>query len=132
ATHRGHCAQEHAARFENPVGVGEGGLHVVDDVQRLDEDEAIVPVRGDPIRSAEVGHDGGPLVGGIDVEDIHYGDGVTPEDLRVSRVLHLQHAAADVLPAGVEEGLDVVTVDRPAAIQTPYRADGLEATEVPE
>jgi hypothetical protein len=97
------------------VGVHDGCLQVVDVLQRLREDEAVEAAARQGIGGGEIGDDSCVRVARFDVEDIAAVDGDSETD-GVIAVQHFEDAAADRLSLGGEKLLDVVAVDRRAAV----------------
>ena len=128
AAHGGDGRQEDAAGPENAGGVAQRRPGIVDELQRLGEDEAVVAAGRDRVGRGKIGHDGGLRVGRIDVE--HVGGGyVAAEAAGVVGVLDLEDPAPDVAPVGVEEALDVVAVYRGTSIGAPLLAQWRETAQ---
>src|SRR5205823_8443845 len=66
----------------------------------------------------------------IDVDDVACGNGVAAEATRVGRIAHFENASADVAAMGVEKRLDVVAIDRLAAVHAPAGAQRTHASEI--
>ena len=111
----GHGAEEHPSRSEDPVGLLEDSAGIEDELQRLDEKEAIEGARWDRARLREVSDDCGVRVRLVDVDDVAAGN-VGTERPRIARVSHLQNAPADRRSFLAEKSLDVPSVDRRPAV----------------
>jgi hypothetical protein len=105
------------------VGVRDGCFQVVDVLERLREDEAVEAARRHRIGGGEIADDGRVRVTRIDVEDVAAVDGGS-ETYGVVAVHHLEDTAANRGALGGEELLDVVTVDRRAAVAPVVVAEG--------
>ena len=77
--------------------------------------------------SDEVADDRGGRIAAVDVEHVPSGRAIAAVAARVLVVSDLECPAGDVAPVRLEEALDVVAVDRQAAVVPELAADGLEA-----
>src|SRR5258706_1650346 len=126
----GDGGEKNAAGLEDAAALAEGGVDVVDVLERLGEDDAVVGFAGDGGEVAEVADEGGAGVVGVDVEDVGAGDGALGgEAAGVEVVFDLETVAADVGGVVGEEGLDVEAVDGVAAIAAGVVADRVRAGE---
>jgi Glycosyl transferase family 2 len=109
----------------------DGSLQVVDVLQCLREDEAVEAARWHGIGSDEVADDRCVRIARIDVEDVAALDGGA-ESSGVVPVQHLEDTAANRPTLGGEELLDVVTVDRSAAVASVVVAERFGPADRPE
>jgi hypothetical protein len=100
--------------------------HVVDELQRLGEDEAVERPLGDARTDREVGHDRRLGVGRVEVEHVRLGHRGA-EAPGVLGALHLQRTAANVGRVCREKSLDVVAVDRRTPVEPPLGAERTHA-----
>ena len=105
---------------------------VVDDAQRLRQDEAVVGVVGNRIGARQVRDHGGVRVAGVHVQHVGVGDAFGAEHAACTRVLHFQDASADVEAMQIQKRLDVVAIEGQAAVEPPHGADRRGAPEVAE
>src|SRR5688572_7311597 len=97
-------------------------------MQRLRQDETVELIRWNVVGRSEVRHDGCVWIRGIDVDDLTIAyRGTEPVGVRV--IFYLEHAAPDVIVTFAEEALDVVAIDRRAAIESPRPAQRRRTTE---
>ena len=122
--------ERHAARLEHAPALFEHAPHVVDDVDGLREDDAIVGVRRqrhrlsrNRRRRSRAGFRG-------QIDDVAAGNAGAAVPRRVVVLLHLEHDAADVLGVGLEEPLDVRAVHGRTAVVAPVPADRARPPEV--
>ena len=111
--------------------VRDGSFQVVDVLERLREDEAVEAARRQRIAGGEIADDGRVGVARIDVEDVAAVNGGS-ETHRVVGVHHFEDTATNRGTLGGEELLDVVTIDRRAAVASVVVAEGFCAADRPE
>ena len=109
---------------------GDCEADVVDQVQRLRYDDAVEGPIGDLRSVGEVADDRGGRIAAVDVEHVPPGRTIAAVAARVFVVSDLERPAGDVSPVRLEEALDVVTVDRQAAVVPELVADGLKPAQV--
>ena len=119
--------EDDPAGAQDPVERGDCEVDVVDQVQRLRHDDAVEGPIGDLRSVGEVADDRGGRIAAVDVEHVSPGRTIAAVAARVFVVSDLERPAGDVSPVRLEEALDVVTVDRQAAVVPELSADGLEA-----
>lgn len=120
----GESDEHDAAGLEDSFHVAEGAVEVVDVLERLGADEAVVGLVGDGMHRPDVVVDVGEGVGGGDVEDVGLGDVLATELSGVVGVFDLEDPALDVGLVSFEELLDESTVDGRAAVGADEGADG--------
>ena len=125
-----HRHQQHAAGAEDARALGNDRRHIVDELQCLRDDDAVVAVRRDRVRTPEIGDDRRLAVCRIDVEHIVRRDGVSTETLRIRRVPDLEDSTSHVGPVDLEKVFDVVPVDGLPSIPPRVPAQWLQAPEV--
>jgi hypothetical protein len=96
--------------------MSDGGADVEDKWQHLGEDDAVEDGGGDAIAGGEVADDGGAAPTGRGVENVGANDAGFAEAVGVSGVADFERAAADVVAMPLEEGFDVIAVDRRATV----------------
>src|SRR5262249_20112378 len=127
-TDAGNRGQDRAAGLERRARAVHGGAHVVDERQRLREDDAVVGALWDAFAGGQVTDERRLRVAGGRVQEVGLLD-AGPEPVRVGALLHFQHAAAAQLLVLLEEALDVETIDRTPAIQSELSRHGFLHTE---
>ena len=128
--HAGNRRQHDTAGAEDAGALGNDGRHVVDEVQRLRENDAVVGSRSDRVRMAEIGDDRRRAVGRIDVDDITRRDRVPAVLFRVHPVSDLEDSSSNVSPVSIQKALDVITVDGLPPIPAPVVAEWLGSPEI--
>ena len=113
-------------RTQDPVERGDGAVDVVDQVQCLGQNDAVEGPVGDLWSVDEVADDGGRWIAGVDVEHVSSVRAAAAVAARVLVVSDLEGPAGDVAPVRFEETLDVVAVDRQAALISELAADRLK------
>jgi hypothetical protein len=113
------------------VSVCDGRLQVIDVLQRLREDEAVEAASRHGIGGGKIADDGRLRVAWIDVEDVAAVDGGS-ETYGVIAVHHFEDTAANCGRLCGKELLDVVTVDRRAAVASVVFAEGCGPADRPE
>jgi len=131
SAHGRHGGEEHASRPQDAVSVSDRGSNVVDQLERLCDEEAVEEIGGYLISGAEIGKDRDSRIGRVDVHDITALDGRTVA-VSISTLFDLQDATADVTSMLEEKSLDVITVDWSAAVEPPVIADGPGASDSAE
>src|SRR5262245_60797222 len=102
--------------------VRNGAVNIVDQLERLCEDEAIEHVGRHGVCGAEIGDDRRLRIRGSDVEYIPMLN-ADAESFRIRAVSDLQDATTDIVPVLLQELLNVVAVDRRAAVESPRVAE---------
>jgi hypothetical protein len=131
ATDDGDRAEQRAARLEDSMSMSDGCLQVVDVLERLREDEAVEAARRHGVGGSEIADDRRVRVATINVEDVAPVDGGS-ETYGVVAVHHFEDTAANRGALGGEELLDVVAVDRYAAVASVVVAEGFGPADRPE
>jgi peptidoglycan/xylan/chitin deacetylase (PgdA/CDA1 family) len=116
--HRRHGGQESSTTPQEPVCFSDRCVDVVDELERLRTDEAVEGIGRNTAGRGEVGDDGCSRIRLVDVDHIGAGDAGT-KLLCVTGILYFEDTPADVGAVVVEEALDVVAVDRRAAVGAP-------------
>ena len=62
--------EQHSARFEQPVTLGQHRTHVIDDVHGLRKDDAVELLTVDSSGIAQVGHDRRPWIAIVQIDDL--------------------------------------------------------------
>ena len=101
------------------MALGHGLGHLGDHVQRLRQDDAVVHVVGQVRHRTQIGQDGRPEIGLVDVEHVAARDRVAAETGGVAGFLHFEHGATHVAGVGLDELLDVDAIQRPPAVVAP-------------
>src|SRR5690242_13255812 len=104
---------------------------VEDELKRLRDDDAIELICNHVLGGGEVGHNRLIRIRRIDIKQSGMGNSGA-KCRRVSTILHFEHAAADIGCVVMKELLDVVTVDRRAALHPPVRAQRCGSVEPPK
>src|SRR3954447_24822973 len=120
----GYGGEDHAARLERHARPAHGRAHVVDERQRLREDDAVVCALRDALARGQVAHDCRLRVTRGRVQHVGLFN-ARAEPVGIGALLHLQDPSPDQLLVLLEEALYVEPVDRPAAVQSELRRDGL-------
>ena len=128
--HAGCRSQQHAARLEDASALAKHRGHVVDQMERLGEDDAVVRPARNRIGATQVGDHGGEAVARIDIDDVAGCDGVAAKPARVNRIPYFENAAANVRTMRLEKRLDVVSIDRRSAIAPPLVAERPKPPEI--
>src|SRR5262245_2975349 len=110
----GDCCEQDASRLENPIKRSKRCTHVVDQLQRLREDDAVEHTGRDVIGVRQVGNDRRVRVIRVDMEDVVGSDLFTAESFGIDVLADLEYMPSHVLRPSVEKVLDVVTIDGPA------------------
>ena len=118
-------------RAKNTMGMNDGGTHVVDELKRLGQHEAIKLVRRDPICRGQITDDRRAPVCSVDVEHITPVD-VRAESISVDAIFDFERTAADVPPVLLEEAFDVIAINRRAAVIAMTFAQGRGSADRPE
>ena len=126
-----HGDEQRPVGTQGPEDVLERRALVLEQVERLDQQDAVVGLRRQRARNAQVGDDRRVRVGGVQVHDVAGADAAGPEPARVARVTDLEYVAADRSGGLVQEALDVEAVDRPAAVEAVARAERPRAAQGP-
>ena len=126
----GHGAEDDPARFEDAMQGPHRCLDVVNEHERLRENDAIKVFIRDLRRVRQVADNGRLRVALFDVHDMTGGEASRPEHAGVGIFAELQHPAADVVPMLGEKMLDVVSIDRSAPIKSEIAADGTDSTQI--
>src|SRR5438093_10346115 len=113
------------------MSMSDRSLQVIDVLKRLREDEAVEAARRHGIGGGEIADDCRVRVARIDVEDVAALNGGS-ETFGVVAVHHFEDTAANRGTLGGEELLDVVTVDRRAAVASVMVAEGFGPADRPE
>ena len=124
--------QQHTARLQRAVRVAQHALHVVDQVDRLRQDETVVGILRHLLDGSQVGHDCRAMIAGIDVEDVGAAYAVAAVARRELGIQHLQHVAVHVGGVPPHEDVNEMSIDRHAAIEPPVAADRRGAAQVLE
>src|SRR5262245_7154076 len=125
--HRWYCHQEHSTWPKDAMGVQEGRADLVDDVKCLGQYEAIKLVRWNPVGCGKVGDDRRMWVCSVDIEHITALDADTIA-VGVAAVLDFKHTAGNILSMLLQKTLDVVAIDRRAAVIAITVTQGRDAT----
>ena len=115
--------QQHAARLEHPIRAFKGGSHVVDEVQRLREDEAVVGLERQLLRDTKISDQRRARIPRVDVEDIRMIHPLRAERCRQAAVQHFEHPTMNVGRMLGQEPENVVPIDRESAFASPVPAD---------
>jgi hypothetical protein len=103
---------------------------VVEELERLRHDHAVEGIRRDVRRVGEIADEGRARIRIVDVEDVSLRHAAFAEDARVIVVFDLEHVSADIVRVRAQELLDVIAIDRPAAIEAVLRAERRGALEI--
>src|SRR5205823_1694857 len=87
--------QQRPAGLQDPAALPESSLAIVDVLQHLGEDDAVVAVVGDAVEPAKVAVEGRLGRARIDVENVTHRDAIAAEAARVAAVFDLQALPAD-------------------------------------
>ena len=109
---------------------GDRALDVVDQVQRLRHDDAVEGCVGDLRSLSEVSDDRGGWIAVVDVKHVPSCRTLPAETAGVLVVSDLESPAGDVTSISLQEALDVVPVDRQAAVVPELSADGPKPSQV--
>src|ERR671921_561429 len=101
-------------------------------MERLRANDAIEGIRGHILGPTEVGDDGSPPVGLIDVQYVTLRYPITTVFPREGGVFDLQHPSSYVPTIAGQKPLDVVAIDGPAPVQPELATDGLHPPEISE
>jgi hypothetical protein len=126
----GHGDQQDAATREALPRVLQRPVEVRDQLQGLDQDEAVEPTGGKGIQLREIGDDCGVGVRGVDVDDLDPGWSRVAKGLRISGVTHFEHVASNIPSTLGEEALDVKTIDGGPPVEAVVGAEGLAPAKI--
>src|SRR5262245_49851724 len=109
----GDCCEQYPSRLENPIKRSKRCTHVVDQLQRLREDDAVEDGGGDVTGVRQVGNDRRVRVIRVDMEDVVGADLFAAESLGIDILADLEHMPSHVLRPAGEKVLNVVAIDGP-------------------
>jgi hypothetical protein len=124
--------QQDSARLEDAIERPHSGFHVIDQMERLHQNDAVKDVRRGVFRRSQIAYECRLRVSFLHVQDVAVRDAVTAEPLRVAVVADLQDPTADIGFAAGEEPLNIKTVYRCPAVKAKFAAEGHEAAEIAE
>jgi hypothetical protein len=125
----GHGHEQHAARFQRGVQIRQRRLRVVDEAERLSEDDAVERVLGQRRRHREVADDRHPFAGD-DADHFRPLDARAAEAPRVRIGGDFEDDAANVVGVRLQEALDVMAVERGSAVRPVLPRLRLQIAEV--
>ncbi len=88
--------EEHTTRPQQSIALAQRGAHVVDDVKSLREDDAVELPTLNTGGSSQIGHDRGPRVAVVDIDDFTADHARATETLSEIAFLNLEDGAPDV------------------------------------
>src|SRR5262245_50820739 len=103
---------------------------IVQDVQYLSQDDAVIAIARDVRCVPEVGEDGRTRIQRIEIDDVASRHTAAAEAPRVVGFLNLEDRTGDICRVHLEKGFDVVPVNRRAARVSPLAIDWRDAPEV--
>ena len=124
--------QQDSARLEGAIERPHSGFHVIDQMERLRQNDAVKDIGRDVFRRTQIAYECRLRVSFLHVQDVAARDAVTAEPLGVAVVADLQDPAADIGFAAREEPLNIKTVYRCPAIKAEFAAKGRQAAEIPK
>src|SRR5215470_12676244 len=80
---------------------------------------------------AQVRHNCGVRIRGVDIEDVTRRDRFPAELPCVTVILDFEHAAAEIGAIPIQELVDVVAIQRPSTVESPDIAERTASTEIP-
>ena len=122
--------EHYASGRQRAVKRAHRGTHVVHQLQRLRQHDAIVRVGWQHIRVGQITHDGRARVAAMHVQDVNAGYPVGAKPACVAIVADLEYAPADRRGIPCEKTLDVVPVDWLTAIEPEIPADRSGSTQI--
>src|SRR5262245_48144617 len=126
----GDCCEQYSSRLENPIKRSQRCLQVVDQLQRLREDDAVEHVGRDVIGVRQIGDDRRVRVIRVHMEDVIGGNLCAAESLGIDVLADLEHMPSHVLRPPVEKVLYVITINGPAPGFTKDLSNWTHPTEI--
>jgi hypothetical protein len=126
----GEGREQGSAGLQHPETFLQHGLHVVDDVECLGDDDAVVRIRRDVRRPTQIREDRRAIVGFVDVDDVGTRDTKSPVGAAEVVLLDLQDGSEDSGGIGSNETFDVIAVDGTATVVAPVAAHRVRPREV--
>ncbi len=122
-----HRHEKDAVVLQQSVAFPNDGGHLVDDVQRLGEDDAVVGGGRDMVEPTQISNHRRPRVGDVEVQNIAPLDPLTSEPSGVFVFLYFEHGSTDVACVCREIALDDWPIRRRAALVAPVVREGCRA-----
>src|SRR5262245_61957551 len=122
-TYAGKCCEQNAPRLQDSIQRLECTLGVVNELQRLRKNHTVKNVRRYMGCTAQITDKSRVCIARRDIKHIRLNHTAIPEPPCVCVLADFQHTAADIVLVGGQKSLDVIPVDRQAAVETVIPAD---------
>jgi len=128
-TDAGKGCKENTARFQNPGQRAQRRPNIVDEMQRLEKQDAIERVRGNLRRVRDIADESCLRVAGLHVQNVAAVHTFAAKAPGVFVIADLQYSAADIRLIQTQEAINVVPVYGRSAIESELPADGCQSAQ---